>query len=217
MRAILILNPKGGCGKSTIAMNLAGYFAQKDARVALADCDLQSSASDWLALRPETAPEIRRADIKKGKIDAPRGTEVLIIDTPASLHGQKLADYVKLSQTIVMPLLPSPLDIRAAERFLIELFSLRKVINRRIKLTTVANRVREDTIIAASLEDYLGKLKLPGGQRLPFIALLRNSQNYIRAAERGLSLFELAPGQTEYDREQWRPLTRWLNSSRSLP
>ena len=217
MRSILVLNPKGGCGKSTMAMNLAGYFAQKDKRVAIADCDPQSSSKDWLSIRPETAPEIRHAKIKGGKIDVPRRTEVLIIDTPASLHGQKLANYVKLSQTIVMPLLPSPLDIRAAERFIDELFSLRKLINRKIKLTTVANRVREDTLAAAKLEYYLEKLKLPGGQKLPFMAVLRNSQNYIKAAEKGLSIFEFAPAKTETDREQWKPLLRWLNSSRSLP
>jgi len=215
MRAILVLNPKGGCGKSTIAMNLAGYFAQNDKRVAIADCDPLSCVRDWLAIRPESAPEIRHARIKSGKIQVPGRTDLLIIDTPAALHGRKLANYVKLSQTIVMPLLPSPLDIRATERFIEELFSLRKLIKRKIKLTTVANRVREDTLAAASLENYLGKLKLPGGQRLPFMAMLRNSQNYIKAAEKGLSIFEFAPARTEPDRERWKPLTRWLNSSHS--
>ena len=217
MRAILILNPKGGCGKSTIAMNLAGYFAQKDKRVAIADYDPLSSIGDWLAIRPETAAEIRHARIKSGKIDVPGKTEILIIDTPAALHGKKLVNYVKLSQTIIMPLLPSPLDIRATERFIEELFLLRKLIDRKIKLTTVANRVRADTLAAVHLEDYLGKLKLPGGQRLPFMAMLRNSQNYIRAAEKGLSIFEFAPARTEDDRERWKPLTRWLNSSHSRP
>ena len=109
------------------------------------------------------------------------------------------------------------MDIRAAERFIEELFSLRKRINRKIKVATVANRVREDTIAAAKLEIYLDKIKLPSGHKLPFITMLRATQNYIKAAERGLSIFEFAPAKTAYDREQWQPLLRWLNSSRSMP
>ena len=217
MRSILVLNPKGGCGKSTMATNIAGYFASQGKRVSLADCDPQQSSADWLAIRPESAAEIKSAKVKAGKIDVPRRTEILIIDTPAALHGKKLANYAKISQTIVMPLMPSPMDIRAAEHFIDELFSLRKLINRKIKVATVANRVREDTIVAAKLEDYLEKIKLPTGHKLPFITMLRATQNYIKAAERGLSIFEFAPAKTTYDREQWMPLVRWLNSVRSMP
>ena len=217
MRSILVLNPKGGCGKSTMATNIAGYFASQGKRVSLADCDPQQSSADWLAIRPESAAEIKGASVKAGKIDVPRRTEILIIDTPAALHGKKLANYAKISQTIVMPLMPSPMDIRAAEHFIDELFSLRKLINRKIKVATVANRVREDTIAAAKLEDYLEKIKLPSGHKLPFITMLRATQNYIKAAERGLSIFEFAPAKTTYDREQWVPLVRWLNSVRSMP
>ena len=217
MRSILVLNPKGGCGKSTIATNIAGYFASQGKRVTIADCDPQQSSADWLAIRPESAAPIKTATVKAGKIDVPRRTEVLIIDTPAALHGKKLANYAKISQTIVMPMMPSPLDIRAAEHFVDELFSLRKLINRKIKVATVANRVREDTIAAAKLENYLDKIKLPSGHKLPFITMLRATQNYIKASEKGLSIFEFAPAKTTYDREQWQPLVKWLNSVRSMP
>ena len=217
MRSILVLNPKGGCGKSTIATNIAGYFASEGKRVSIADCDPQQSSADWLAIRPESAAQIKSAAVKAGKIDVPRRTEVLIIDTPAALHGKKLANYAKISQTIVMPMMPSPLDIRAAEHFVDELFSLRKLINRKIKVATVANRVREDTIAAAKLENYLDKIKLPSGHKLPFITMLRATQNYIKASEKGLSIFEFAPAKTTYDREQWQPLVKWLNSVRSMP
>ena len=217
MRSILVLNPKGGCGKSTIATNIAGYFASEGKRVSIADCDPQQSSADWLAIRPESAAQIKSATVKAGKIDVPRRTEVLIIDTPAALHGKKLANYAKISQTIVMPMMPSPLDIRAAEHFVDELFSLRKLINRKIKVATVANRVREDTIAAAKLENYLDKIKLPSGHKLPFITMLRATQNYIKASEKGLSIFEFAPAKTTYDREQWQPLVKWLNSVRSMP
>ena len=217
MRSILILNPKGGCGKSTLATNLAGYFADQGKSVALADCDPQGSSKDWLGVRPESAAVIGTATVRGEHLHAPDGTEIVIIDTPAATHGAKLAAYVRLGQTMIIPLMPSPMDIRAAEHFVEELYSLRKLINRKIKLATVANRVREDTLAAAKLDYYLDKMKLPTGNRLPYMTVLRASQNYVRAAERGLSIFEFAPAKTLYDREQWQPLLRWLNSSRSMP
>ncbi len=216
MRSILVLNPKGGCGKSTLAINIAGYFALQGRRVALADCDPQGSCKDWLAIRPESAAVIHNVSFRSNKLKVPRRTEILVIDTPAATHGIKLANYVRHGQTMIIPMMPSPMDIRAAGHFIHELFSLRKLINRKIKLATVANRVREDTIAAAKLDYYLGKMKLPTGQKLTYITVLRASQNYIKAAEKGLSIFEFAPAKTLYDREQWKPMLSWLNSSRSL-
>ena len=217
MHSILVLNSKGGCGKSTLATNIAGYFAQLGKRVALADCDPQGSSRDWLSIRPSSATEIYDASIRGGKLHVPRNTDVIVIDTPAATHGQRLANYVRLGQTMVIPLMPSPIDIRAAEHFIDELYSLRKLIKRKIKLATVANRVREDTLAAAKLDYYLDKMKLPNGQKLPYMTVLRSSQNYIKAAEKGLSIFEFSPAKTLYDREQWQPLLRWLSSKRSLP
>ncbi|MEE9552504.1 MAG: ParA family protein [Gammaproteobacteria bacterium] len=217
MRTILVLNSKGGCGKSTLATNIAGYFAKKGKRVALADCDPQKSSSDWLNIRPAHLPNIDNAKVKGRKLHVPRKTEILIMDTPASIHGQKMAKLVRPAQTLVMPVLPSPMDIRAAEHFLEELISLRKIINRRIKIATVANRVREDTLAAAKLEYYLDRIKLPNGKKLPYMTVLRASQNYVNAAENGMTIFDLAPSKTYYDREQWAPLLRWLNSNRSIP
>ena len=217
MRSILILNPKGGSGKSTLATNIAAYFALQQNSVALADCDPQGSSKDWLAVRPGTAARINTATLKSGKIEAPRGTEIVVVDSPAATHGSRLANFVQSCQTLVIPMVPSPIDIRAAEHFIHELYSLRPLINRKIKLATVANRMREDTLVAAKLDYYLEKTKLPNGHKLPYITVLRSSQNYIRAAERGLSIFEFAPAKTLYDREQWQPLLRWLSSSRSMP
>lgn len=217
MRSILVLNPKGGCGKSTLATNIAAYYALQKKRVALADCDLQGSSNDWLDIRPSSVAKIDRATIKNGKLNVRRGTEIVVIDSPAATHGKRLANFVQCCQTLVIPLMPSPIDIRAAEHFIHELYSLRKLINRKIKLATVGNRMREDTVAAAKLDNYLEKIKLPTGQKLPYITVLRASQNYIKAAEKGLSIFEFAPAKTLYDREQWQPLLKWLSSSRSLP
>lgn len=217
MRTILVLNPKGGSGKSTVATNIASYFATKGKKVALADCDPQGSSQDWLAVRPESRDPIHSAKLKKDHLDVPKGTEILVMDTPAGVTDKRLKRFLGEAQTMVMPIMASPIDMRAAERFLEELFSLKGTVNNKIKIATVANRVREDTLVAAKLEHYLNHIKLPNGKKLPFITMLRASQNYIRAAEQGLSIFELAPSKTYYDREQWEPLLRWLNSSRSIP
>ncbi len=217
MRSILVLNPKGGCGKSTLAANIAGYFAQNGKRVALADCDPQGSCNDWLSIRPSSAAPIYQASIEADKLKVSRKTDFLVIDTPAATHGKKLAKFARFGHCMVIPMLPSPIDMLAIERFINELFSLRKLINRKIKLVMVANRVREDTLAAAKLDNYLEKMKLPTGHKLPYITVLRASQNYIKAAEKGLSIFEFAPAKTLYDREQWQPLVRWLGSNRSMP
>ncbi len=217
MRTILILNPKGGCGKSTLATNIAGYFALQGKYVALADCDPQGSSRDWLKVRPDHLPRIESVKLKNGKLEIDPQTEVLVLDSPANLHDEKLANITRAAQTAVIPVLPSPIDMRAAERFLHELVKLRNKIARKVRIATVANRVREDTIVAAKLEYYLEHLKLPNGDKIPFMTMLRASQNYIQAAETGMTVFELPPSKTYYDREQWQPLLNWLNSSRSIP
>ena len=217
MRTIIVLNPKGGCGKSTIATNIASYFAIKGKKVTLADCDPQGSSKDWLSVRPDIYSAINGIVVDDDRLKIPRNSEVLIIDTPAAVAEKRLSKYLRKAQSLIMPIIASPIDIRAAENFLKELFSYKGTINNKIKIATVANRVREDTLIAAKLEHYLDNVKLPSGKKLPFMTMLRASQNYIRAAERGLSIFELPPSKTYYDREQWAPLLRWLNSKRSLP
>lgn len=217
MRTILVLNPKGGSGKSTLATNIASYFSIQGKKVTLADCDPQGSSQDWLSARPESHSPINSAVLTKDRLKIPEHTEILVMDTPAGVSDSRLSRFLSQAQTMVMPVIASPIDIRAAERFMDELFSLKGAINNKIKIATVANRVREDTLIAAKLEYYLDKLKLPDGKHLPFMTMLRASQNYIHAAERGLSIFELPPSKTYYDREQWDPLLKWLASSRSLP
>lgn len=216
MRTILVLNPKGGSGKSTLATNIASYFSMQGKVVTLADCDPQGSSQDWLLARSAAQSPINSAVLKKDSLQIPNETEILVMDTPAGVADKRLSKFLGQAQTMVMPIIASPIDIRAAERFIDELFSLKGSINNKIKIATVANRVREDTLIAAKLEYYLDHLKLPSGQKLPFMTMLRASQNYIHAAERGLSIFELAPSKTYYDREQWEPLLRWLSSSKSI-
>jgi len=211
MRTILILNAKGGCGKSTIATNLASYFATKSKSVALMDFDTQGSSLDWLKERPRNRSPIQGIAGWKGNAPIPRKTEILILDVPANIHGKELNELLRKAETALIPVLPSPIDMRAASHYITELSKNNKVGSRKIKLGVIANRFKDYTRIAHTLDDYLKKLKIP------VVAHLRDSQNYIRAAERGLGVFEMAPYLVKPDLEQWAPLVKWLNSKRSMP
>ncbi len=218
MRSILVLNPKGGCGKSTLVTTLAGYYAERGKSVVLADFDPQGSSMDWAGGRPADRPPIRAIAAWEDPLRIPKDTDYLIIDSPAAIRDHRvLADFLRRAQSVIIPVLPSPMDMRAAARFVAKLLELRRVVNQEVKLCTVANRVRDHTLAAVSLSEYLESLKLPDGHKLPFLAVLRASQNYVHAAERGLSIFEFARSATLTDREQWEPLLRWLNSARSQP
>lgn len=211
MRTIMLLNAKGGCGKSTLASNLASYYASEGKKVGLVDFDPQQSGLEWLAVRPEHAPEIIGIDGTEQGMRVPRNLDVVIYDVPAAISGKELTAMVKRAETLIIPVLPSPIDIRAAARFIHDLLLVGKVSRQQTKLAVVANRVRENTLVFHKLEKFLKSLKIP------FVATLRDTQNYIRAEERGLGIFEMAPSLVGHDVEQWQPLIKWLRSKRSLP
>ena len=212
MRHILVLNAKGGCGKSTIATNLASYFAwEKEMNVVLADYDPQGSSLAWLEVRGEEWPEITGIAAWQDPLRPPRDTDVVVMDAPARVHGSELTQLVRKAETILFPVLPSPIDMRAAEAFMQELQATGRMQRGEAKIGVIANRVRENTIVFAELYDFLRKLNVP------YIATLRDTQNYIKAEERGVGIFEMAPSQVWQDIENWEPLVRWLNSKRSMP
>ncbi len=217
MRSILILNSKGGTGKTTIACNLAAWFANNGQKTALIDYDRQKSALDWLSLRAEERPEIYGVDGTRPSSRVPRGTEIAILDSPAAARGKALQSILLKAQTVLLPIVPSTIDLNAAEHFLEELLEAGRVIRSRVRVATVANRVLERSPGTEELDDYLRGLKLPNGRRMPFVANLRSSQNYVHASEQGLGICELAPSRTVRDIEMWEPLVRWLKSKRSLP
>jgi len=207
----MVLNPKGGCGKSTLATNLASYYALSGQPVKLVDFDLQSSSLDWLAVRPEGAARIGACKVQGEELLLPHGNGYLIMDVPAGLHGKELKRHLKLAQSVIIPVLPSPMDIRATARFIAELLLMGRVSRQRTRIAVVANRVREHTRIYHALERFLGSLKIP------FLTSLRDSQNYIRAAELGVGIFELPTSMVERDLQQWQPLLEWLASRDSMP
>jgi chromosome partitioning protein len=210
MRSILVTNAKGGCGKSTIATNLAAYYASEGFETALADYDPQASALAWLEERPEEYAPIKGIEgFDSGLRSLGRNTEYLIIDAPARSHGRELGELVRRAESIIVPVLPSPIDIKAAERFVDELLHVHKVADKKAKVAVVANRVKENTLIFEELDEYLSRLKAP------YVTTLREAQNYIRAYQRGLGIHELPPYLAWPDWEQWDSLLEWLDSRRS--
>ena len=212
MRHIMVLNAKGGCGKSTLATNIASYFATQGAAVALADYDPQRSSLDWLARRPANRATIAAvAGFDGGLKHAPRNVDYLVIDAPARSHGAELVDLVKHAETIVIPVLPSTIDMQATASFLEEVKGVGKIARKQAKIAVVANRVRDNTLIFDDLDEYLTKA------RVPYVAALREAQNYVRAYTRGLGIFELPEYLAWPDWDEWEPLTAWLRSVRSQP
>ena len=212
MRTILILNAKGGCGKSTISTNLASYFAyEMGKKVVLADYDPQESSLAWLEARDESWPHIDGIAAYKDPVRVPKDTDYLIMDAPARVHGKELTALMRKAETVLFPVLPSPIDMRAAKKYMEELMQNGRVSRKEVKIGVIANRVRENTIIFAELYDFIKSMKLP------YVATLRDTQNYIRAEERGIGIFEMAPSQVYQDLEDWEPLTKWLRSKRSMP
>lgn len=232
MRTIMLMNAKGGCGKTTLATNLASYYAIQGKSVVLADFDPQGSALEWLSVRTEERAPIKGVAAWKETVRVPRNTDYMIIDVPAGCRGAQLTALVRRAQTIVVPVLPSPTDIRAAARFIHELLLLGRIERRQSKVAVIANRVRENSATQDKVEQVLGLMSINYATvntriyrnlerfltrlKIPFIATLRDTPNYQLADEQGISIFELG-GRAGYDATQWEPLLKWLDSRRSVP
>jgi chromosome partitioning protein len=232
MRTIMLLNTKGGCGKSTLATNLAAYYATQEKSVVLADFDPQRSALEWLAARPDERPPIKGVAAWKETVRVPRSTDYMILDVPAGTRGPQLTALVRRTQTIIVPVLPSATDIRAAARFIHDLLLVGRIERKESKVAVIANRVRENSLMQDRMEQVLGSFNVNYATintqiyrslerfltrlRIPFITTLRDTQNYQLADEQGISIFELG-NRAAYDVEQWQPLLKWLDSRRSIP
>ena len=161
--------------------------------------------------RPPTRPEIHGIAAWKEPLRVSKKCDVVLLDAPAGTHGKALSALIRRTETLLVPVLPSPIDIRAAGHFVEELLASGRVQSDKARIALVANRVREHTRIFHELEEFLKHLKVP------FVATLRDTQNYIRAAASGVGIFEMAPSLVQQDIEQWQPLLRWLRSKRSQP
>jgi chromosome partitioning protein len=205
MPVVVVANPKGGVGKSTLATNIAGYYASQGHAVMLGDVDRQQSSRLWLGLRPTAARPIASWDASADAIvKPPKGTTHVVLDTPAGLHGWRFNDVMKMADRIVVPLQPSVFDIFATRAFLDQLAQNKHALKAKIAL--VGMRVDARTIAADKLQEFVELLDMP------VLGYLRDTQNYINLAARGLTLFDVAPGRVARDLEQWETLCRWLDT-----
>lgn len=202
MRKILVANPKGGSGKTTVATNLAGYFANLGHKVVMADLDRQLSSTDWVARRPATAANIGLRKSLKEDIDA--NTDWLIMDSPGGFRAEKLSDAVKSADCVIVPIQPSAFDIAATEAFLNLLIEEKAIRKQKTFVALVGMRVNSRTNAALKLSTFMQEANFP------VLTSLRNAQCYVTAAELGLSIFEMRPSQVAQDLAQWQPLTEWI-------
>ncbi|MBI5429188.1 MAG: ParA family protein [Nitrosomonadales bacterium] len=215
MLTILVINSKGGSGKTTLATNLASYYAGKKVRTAIMDYDPQGSSMQWLRARPDHAEKIHAANAAPPKGASPLSsrqgwvpteTEVLIIDSPSGAKGLLLQELVRRANFIVIPVAPSPIDIRATADFIKDLFLSGGARTSRAKIAVVANRVRNPSSpVYAALERFLDSLKLP------FLTSIRDTENYLLSAETGLGVFEMDEAATVAERRELMPIVKWLN------
>jgi chromosome partitioning protein len=204
MPVIVVANPKGGVGKTTLSTNLAGYLASRGRAVMLGDVDRQQSSRTWLGLRPAGLPKIMSWEVGQGEVvRPPKGTTHIILDTPAGLHGKRLDEVMKLADKVLIPLQPSIFDIHATHEFVSQLLAHRR--SDKVQLAVVGMRTREGTISTDQLRNFLQ------GVGVPLLGFLRDTQNYVHLAAHGLTLWDVASTRFQGDREQWEPIVTWVN------
>lgn len=212
---ILVINSKGGSGKTTVTTNLASYYASRNFRTAIIDYDPQGSSLHWLKARPDKCPSIHAANGAPAKGNAhlssrqgwvPLDTEVLVVDAPAGASGLLLKELVRKANFILIPVAPSPIDIRATADFIKDLFLVGGARTASARMAVVANRVRNrSTANYTALERFLTSLKLP------FLTTLADSDVYLQSAEEGVGIFEMDEQVSGRERQEFMPIVRWLD------
>jgi len=202
MISILVANAKGGCGKSTIATNLAAAFANAGHRTALADADRQRSTLTWLKTRPKSVAPIVALDWRKETGKVPDGVERLVIDAGAGVTSARVRDLLKRTDIVIMPILPSVFDEAATRRFLKKVDELKPIRKGRKPVEVVGNRMRTGTHAARELDAFLVELGHEVVARLGDLAL------YAAVARQGLGVFDLAPSRRARAEADWAPLLR---------
>ena len=218
MQRIVVLNPKGGSGKTTLAINLAAYFAARGDNTLLIDRDPQGSATRWLRKRKAPQPVITgiatfehdARTTRSWQMRVPEGTQKIVVDSPAAVEARLLPELTRDANKIIVPVLPSDIDIHAASRCIADLLLVAKIKRAENRIGVIANRVRKNTLMFQSLMRFLEKLEIP------VVATIRDSQNYVRAAEQGVGIHEMKPYLVKEDMAQWETLLAWLEPERLL-
>jgi chromosome partitioning protein len=215
LQRIIVTNAKGGCGKTTITTNIASHYALQGKAVRLFDHDTQGSSLSWIGRRAETLAEIVGIDASKNsdhrltrswQLRVPPETDVALIDSPAGTDITELATLFQQNDSILIPVLPSPIDIHATAHFIKALLTTGGSRRRMIRVAVIANRVRKNTLMYHALERFLFSLNIP------FITSLRDTQLYAKAIELGIGVQEIPSSRSKVDREQWAPVFRWLDT-----
>ncbi|PVV05842.1 MAG: hypothetical protein B6D77_17720 [gamma proteobacterium symbiont of Ctena orbiculata] len=219
MKRLLILNSKGGCGKTTIATNLAGFYAASGTSTTLFDYDPQGSSQRWLELRSEQFPDIHgvfAAKTTQGSVTRafalriPQDTQRIIVDTPASMKRLEMMEMLRSATAVVVPVLPSGIDCHVTLDFLKQLSDLVRQMGLDLPIGIVANRVRINTRAFKKLKQTLEDIDVP------MVAYLRESQNYVYAAESGCAVVDLKQPSFKKDNQQWSILINWLETGQLL-
>ncbi len=215
MQRIVVLNPKGGSGKTTIAINLASYLAARGHRPVLMDFDPQGSSVRWVKKRqPAQAPIEAIAAFEKDsrttrafQLRIPDHATHVVVDTPAAVDPRQLPDLTRDADKILVPVLPSDIDIHTCSRSIGDLLLVAKIRRDENRIGVIANRVRRNTLMYQALIRFLHTLGIP------IVAIIRDSQNYVRAAELGVGVHEMKGHVAREDVEQWGPLVTWLTGA----
>jgi chromosome partitioning protein len=216
MQKIIVLNPKGGSGKTTIATNLAACYAATGQRPTLIDLDPQGSSMRWLRKRPDDAAAIHgiagfehSATVTRSwQMRIPADSQTVVIDTPAAVEPHALPDLTRGADAVLVPVMPSEIDIHATAKCIADLLLVAKIRRSERRIAIIANRVRNNTRVSQSLQRFLASLDIP------LIATLRDTQNYVRSAEIGLGVYEMPRWQSQQDFEHWQQLVAWLAARR---
>lgn len=215
MEKILVINSKGGCGKTTVATNLASLYAARGSATALYDYDPQGSAARWLDIRDKHAPHIHGVNAAHANqagvtrsflMRIPPETERIIVDTPASLKRMEHLELLRGVTAILIPIMPSVIDIFVARGFVQDLLKMARTAAPDAPIGVVANRVRQNTHAYRNLQKVLDDLQLP------LITWLRDTQNYLHSVEQGMGIHELQSKRTQVDREHWEAILQWLEN-----
>lgn len=217
MNTTLVINAKGGVGKSTITTNLASYFAARDIPTTIADFDPQGSSLNWLAQRSSDARKIYGADLSSrigggfanGRRAIPRETRQLIIDAPAGPSRLLLQDLLARTQSILIPVAPSSIDVHATANFIKELLLVGHVRFRNIRVAVVANRVRNSKPIYAPLERFVAALNIM------FLGRITDSDVYVEAAETGLGVFDMSADAAGAEQRELLAVARWVQGEQT--
>src|SRR5256885_10852224 len=212
MNTTLVINSKGGSGKTTITTNLASYFASQNTPITIMDYDPQGSSLHWLRSRPGPTAKIYGANaapqkggrIRSVEMHVPADTQQLLIDAPAGTSGLLLQEMLGRADCILIPVAPSTIDIHATANFIRDLLLVGRIRPRTIQLAVVANRVRSSMPVYQPLERFLNSLGLP------FLTRISDSDVYVKAVEAGIGIFEMTPSAAAAECAEFMPILEWV-------